>query len=98
MPALQVREFPGDLYEELRSRARREHRSVSQQTIVAVQEHLHAAPGVTAFQQPVSESQNQARRERRRSYFEELARLGDVTIPPGFPSPAEIVRQTREGR
>ena len=33
MPALQVRDFPEDLYEKLKEVAAREHRSVAQQTI-----------------------------------------------------------------
>ena len=37
MPALQVRDFPEDLYEKLKEVAAREHRSVAQQTIVAVE-------------------------------------------------------------
>ncbi len=37
MPALQVRDFPEDLYEKLKVLAAREHRSVAQQTIVAVE-------------------------------------------------------------
>jgi len=44
MPALQVRDFPVELYERLRIRAADEHRSIAQQTIVAVQEHLESGP------------------------------------------------------
>ncbi|MDR0499944.1 MAG: hypothetical protein LBG97_01670 [Coriobacteriales bacterium] len=40
MPALQVRDFPQELYSSLRERAKQEHRSISQQTIIAVREHL----------------------------------------------------------
>ncbi len=40
MPALQVRDFPQDLYERLKKYAASQHRSLSQQTIVAVQEML----------------------------------------------------------
>jgi hypothetical protein len=40
MPALQVRDFPAELYSCLRDCAKREHRSISQQTIIAVREHL----------------------------------------------------------
>lgn len=34
MPSLQIRNLPGDVYEALRLRAAREHRSLAQQAIV----------------------------------------------------------------
>ena len=40
MPVLQVKDCPVAVYERLRLLAEREHRSISQQTIVAVEEHL----------------------------------------------------------
>lgn len=42
MPALQVRDFPENLYEKLKVCAEREHRSVAQQTIVAVERMLRS--------------------------------------------------------
>ncbi|MBC5585690.1 argininosuccinate lyase [Eggerthella sp. NSJ-70] len=43
MPALQVRDFPDELYEQLKAYAASQHRSVAQQTIVAVEQMLEAA-------------------------------------------------------
>lgn len=43
MPALQVRDFPPDLYEELKSYSAANHRSMAQQVIVAVEAMLHGA-------------------------------------------------------
>ena len=43
MPALQVRDFPDDLYEQLKEYAASQHRSIAQQTIVAVEQMLEAA-------------------------------------------------------
>ena len=40
MPALQVRDFPATLYDELKRYAAANHRSVAQQTIIAVEEML----------------------------------------------------------
>ena len=40
MPALQVRDFPDDLYEQLKAYAASQHRSIAQQTIVAVEQML----------------------------------------------------------
>ena len=42
MPALQVRDFPDDLYERLKACAALEHRSVAQQTVALVEEGLNA--------------------------------------------------------
>lgn len=50
MPALQVRELPQDIYDELKARADKEHRSLSQQTIVLLQQAL--AAGKQSAQQP----------------------------------------------
>ena len=36
MPLLQVRDFPADIYELIKAKARQEHRTVSQQTIVLI--------------------------------------------------------------
>lgn len=46
MPALQVRDFPPDLYEELKQCAEREHRSMAQQTVVAVEAYLRGGGAV----------------------------------------------------
>ncbi|MEC4175380.1 argininosuccinate lyase [Adlercreutzia sp. R7] len=43
MPALQVRDFPATLYDQLKEYAARNHRSIAQQTIIAVEEMLAAA-------------------------------------------------------
>lgn len=40
MPALQVRDFPPALYEELKAYAAANHRSMAQQTVIAVEEML----------------------------------------------------------
>ena len=40
MPSLQVKDFPEDLYEELKEYAAEEQRSVSQQTIYCLREYL----------------------------------------------------------
>ena len=40
MPTLQVRELPGELYAQLQAKAKAEHRSIAQQTIVLLREAL----------------------------------------------------------
>ena len=43
MPALQVRDFPDELYERLKVAAVRDHRSIAQQTIALVEEGIRRA-------------------------------------------------------
>ena len=40
MPLLQVRDFPDDIYAEISFAARKEHRTIAQQTIVLIQKGL----------------------------------------------------------
>lgn len=42
MPALQVKEFPDDLYVRLRACAAQEHRSITQQTLSIIQQYVSA--------------------------------------------------------
>ncbi|MDR1082491.1 MAG: hypothetical protein LBL27_01310 [Coriobacteriales bacterium] len=97
MPALQVRDFPANLYEELRARAKRESRSISQQTIVAIREHL-ATPQGQAVGFPARTEGGEWRRARRKALFEEIDRMPKIDIPSNFPSPAEIIREIRDTR
>lgn len=48
MPALQVRDFPAALYGELKECAASNHRSIAQQTIIAIEEMLSAASVVSS--------------------------------------------------
>lgn len=48
MPALQVRDFPATLYDELKEYAARNHRSIAQQTIIAVEEMLAAEASMSS--------------------------------------------------
>lgn len=49
MPALQVRDFPEELYEPLKALAKKEHRSVSAQMVVAVEQMLDRQSPSTGF-------------------------------------------------
>jgi hypothetical protein len=40
MPLLQVRDFPADIYEEIKFEAKRQHRTIAQQTIVLIKDGL----------------------------------------------------------
>ena len=52
MPALQVRDFPATLYDELKEYAARNHRSIAQQTIIAVEEMLAEASACLLYTSP----------------------------------------------
>lgn len=112
MPALQVRDFPDDLYEELKLYAATQHRSVAQQTIVAVEQMLEAKnashywDGETLYRAASrpryinfdSEKERLARIEKRKALFEEIHALPKVNIPANFPSTLELIHQGRAER
>ncbi len=108
MPALQVRDFPEKLYEELKVYADRHHRSIAQQTIVAVEEmlerhnasyfwdgrqlHRPACPSALSFD---TEAQRAERIEKRKALFDEIDAL---QWHGPEPTADEIVALVREGR
>lgn len=111
MPALQVKDFPDDLYEELREYATKECRSVSQQTIYSIREFLRmqkayqavknaiwAAPYVTDLLSEEEDRERRKRAKRRQAVLERIHERGPVDIPEDFPDAAEIIREMREER
>ena len=101
MGYLQVRDFPEDLHEELRLLAKKEHRSVSQQTIIAIKEHVaQAADRAMAHQVYFSGAPRPRDGEadygaRRQKVFEWIA----ATPKPNLNlSSEDIVQMIREGR
>ena len=109
MPALQVRDFPEELYRQLRERARLEHRSISQQTVIAVDSYLSFAGGLAyentrAFVQDAAvaaigeDRENQQRVQKRKALFSRINSRPPLVIPDGFPSPEELVREDRDAR
>ncbi|HBT95367.1 MAG TPA: hypothetical protein DEB24_04405 [Coriobacteriia bacterium] len=95
MPALQVRDFPTELYEELRERARKEHRSIAQQTVVAIREHLGKGRRAEPKE---SDEEIQARMRKREEAFARIDALPPLVVPEGFPSDVEIIREMRDSR
>lgn len=111
MPALQVKDFPDDLYEELRECATEECRSVSQQTIYVLREFLRyrkaygsaknalwAAPLVADLLTDEEEAKRLARVAKRKRIMERIEARGTIEVPDDFPDPAEMIRQMREER
>lgn len=110
MPALQVRDFPDELYEQLKAYAASQHRSVAQQTIVAVEQML-AHPEASRYWngerlyravRPIpdydTEEERAARIEKRKKLFARIEKLPKFELPEGFPSTAELIRQGHEER
>ena len=113
MPALQVRDFPDDLYEELRECAANESRSIAQQAVYVLKEYLGTysqmqsrQPG--AFRAPnlvyidpnrnIVESVDAYKERERREADEAIRSRPQAPLPDDCPSPADIVRQGREER
>lgn len=106
MPALQVRDFPQDLYDRLCAQAKLEHRSIAQQTVACVERDLNNASGkpaeILSFngyanKQKRSEETPEERIARRKRIFAELDKLNaEHPWSPDAPSAVEIVRIARE--
>ncbi len=109
MPALQVRNFPVDLYERLRECAERDHRSIAQQTIIAVERMItatdqrlnesNAAPErseQSARPRSFDTAGERANRIRRRE--EAFARMDEIRWSDPVPTDEEIVATVHDGR
>ena len=94
MPALQVRDFPEDLYEKLKEVAQQEHRSIAQQTIVAVKSYVEVGNwGISQREQERLDTL-----ARRKALFDRIDALPPFEVPDDFPTPQEIIREMRDGR
>ncbi len=111
MPSLQVKDFPEDLYEELKEYAAEEQRSVSQQTIYCLREYLRfrdvfqtikhakwALPYVTDLLPESEQLESKRRAERHRLVLERIQERGAIETPEDFPDTVELIREMREER
>lgn len=99
MPALQIRDLPQGLYDELRLRAEREHRSLAQQATVAIEQHLRMVPPAEQpARQLTEEEERQARIAKRKAIFARIDAMPKAEIPEDFPDVVEIIHEGREGR
>lgn len=110
MTALQVRDFPDDLYEQLKAYAASQHRSIAQQTIVAVEQMLATSNATHYWDGELlyrvvrphpdfdTEEERAARIEKRKKLFAEIEKLPKVDVPANFPDTAELIRQGHEER
>jgi transcription elongation GreA/GreB family factor len=97
MPALQVKDFPADLYEDLRERAKLERRSISQEAVVAIREHLAHGQGAES-DAARAERDRQARAEKMKRLFEEIHAMPKPVLGKDAPTPTEVIREIRDSR
>lgn len=110
MPALQVRDFPDDLYEQLKEYAARQHRSIAQQTIVAVEQMLATSNATHYWDGDVlyrvvrsrpdydTEEERAARIEKRKKLFAEIDAMEWKGPKPTSDEIVAIVHEGREER
>ena len=111
MPALQVRDLPNDLYERLKECAANDRRSISQQTVIILQDYLDARER-TAQKRPDAESafrnvdgsfDNVALRAAKRArthqeVFDLIDQLPDLDVPNVFPDIVTLIHEERAQR
>ncbi len=99
MPALQVRDLPQDLYDGLHDLAEHEHRSMAQETVVAIEKHLRLVPSAPTSQLPLTEKEErQLRIKKRKELFDSIHAMPKVKIPDDFPNVVELIQEGRESR
>lgn len=102
MPALQVRDFPDPLYEDLREYAARHHRSMAQQTVDAVDRLIHGtAPAQTCGCATSASFELASARKLRIAKCEEVfgrAAERRARRQDGLPNPVEMLAQARDER
>lgn len=101
MAALQVRDFPADLHEQIKERARLDHRSVSQEVVVMLRQGVATAPEprhVSIKVPAITTDGDPSLGEKHRRIMAEIDALPRFEVPEGFPSPEELVREDRDSR
>lgn len=98
MPALQVKDCPTEVYEELRRCASRENRSISQQALTILEDYLgfrdFAPHDRSSSRNRGSERPNYI--EKRKRLFERIDKLPPIPVSELAPSSADILAEIRE--
>jgi len=98
MPALQIKDCPTEVYEELRRCASRENRSISQQALTILEDYL-------GFRDFVPHDRSSLRNrcgekpsyiEKRKRLFERIDKLPAIPVSELAPSSADILAEIRE--
>ena len=98
MPALQVKDCPTELYEELRRCASRENRSISQQALTILEDYLgfrdFAPHDRSSSRSRCGEKPNYI--EKRQRLFERIDKLPAIPVSELAPSSADILAEIRK--
>lgn len=92
MPALQVRDFPQELYQELKDFSALNHRSMAQQTIFAVDAMIHSTHASSEYEQP---SNSADRLKKRESILRRAGERHNIRTCK-VPSPTEMLSKARK--
>lgn len=93
MPALQVKECPAAVYEQLRECANRENRSISQQALTILEGYLGFRDMDEFSDSGCPRGGYLAERERA---FESISKLRPLPVTKKLPDSAELLAQVRE--
>lgn len=99
MPALQVKDCPTEVYEELRRCAARENRSISQQVLTILEDYLGFRDFVQrdrSVSATKKSSENSNYREKRKRIFERMERRRRIPVSDEAPSSADLLAEIRE--
>lgn len=99
MPALQVKDCPTEVYEELRRCAARENRSISQQALTILEDYLgfrDFAPRDRSASSSKRESGDISYLEKRKRIFERMEERRRIPVSEEAPSSADLLAEIRE--
>lgn len=94
MPTLQVRDLEQDLYDRLCEAAKRERRSIAQQTVVFIEQGLNGQ----MQRKPEWMIREEERIAKRQEFFKRLSEKPPIIFDDDFPTDAELVREDRDNR
>lgn len=104
MPAIQVRNLPQNLYDQLARAAERDHRSIAQETTFIIEEYCsrtYRKPGLpqpqTYIRLPDSAHET-ARQQRRSLLIRDISALPHFDVPTDFPDVPELLAEERDVR
>lgn len=100
MPALQVRDFPEELYQELKDYSALNHRSMAQQTVFAIDQMIHGGDCCKNTIKASEAPNEQLRMEKRKGILERATKRSALRNGnlQRIPSPAAVLSEARFDR
>lgn len=97
MPAVQVREFPHELYRRLQNSAEQDYRSMSNQVIVLIEEALDNRMRLSSVRDDAANAGMNG--SNRKALFERIRQTPlPECIDNAFPSDVDLIREDRDAR